>query len=85
MSETVWNWGNGTGSSGGVSTYYSIPTWQKGISMVANQGSTTMRNIPDVAMVGDNVYVAYNNGSSGTFGGTSCAAPLWKAYNRSPA
>jgi len=79
-SETVWNWGGGTGSSGGSSTYYSIPTWQSGVSMATNQGSTTMRNAPDVAMVGDNVYVAYNNGGSGTFGGTSCAAPLWAAF-----
>ena len=79
VSETVWNWGGGEGSSGGISTTYSIPSWQQGISMSANQGSTTLRNIPDVAFVGDNVYVRYNNGSSGNFGGTSCAAPLWAA------
>ena len=80
VSETVWNWGGGTGSSGGTSTYYPIPTWQQGVSMVANQGSTTMRNIPDVALTGDNVYVRYNNGGSGNFGGTSCAAPLWAGF-----
>jgi len=80
VSETVWNWNNGKGSSGGASTYYSIPVWQQGISMTANQGSTTMRNVPDVALVGDNVYVLYNNGGSGAFGGTSCAAPLWAAF-----
>jgi hypothetical protein len=39
-----------------------------------------MRNIPDVALTGDNVYVDYGNGSSGTFGGTSCATPLWAAF-----
>ena len=48
--------------------------------MVANGGSTTMRNLPDVAMVGDNVYVIYGNGLSGDFGGTSCAAPLWAGF-----
>jgi len=80
VSETVWNWGNGTGSSGGVSTTYSIPTWQQGISMTANQGSTTKRNMPDVALVGDNVYVKFDNGSSDIFGGTSCAAPLWAGF-----
>ena len=80
VSETVWNWGNGVGSSGGSSTYYSIPNWQQSVSMTQNQGSTTMRNVPDVALVGDNVYVKYNNGSSGSFGGTSCAAPLWAAF-----
>ena len=80
VSETVWNWGGGTGSSGGVSTVYSIPPWQQGISMAANGGSTTMRNLPDVALTADNVYVAYNHGQSGGFGGTSCATPLWAAF-----
>jgi uncharacterized repeat protein (TIGR01451 family) len=80
-SETVWNWGLNqgkyVGSSGGVSTYYGLPVYQQGISMVANQGATTLRNIPDVALTGDNVYVRYNNGGAAAFGGTSCAAPLW--------
>jgi hypothetical protein len=80
QSETVWNWGSGTGSSGGISTYYPIPAYQQGISMVANQGSTTTRNVPDVALTADNVYVVYNNGGTGTFGGTSCAAPLWAGF-----
>lgn len=83
-SETVWNWGRQggkyVGSSGGVSTYYSIPVWQLGINMTTNLGSTTMRNVPDVALTADNILVDYNNGSSGSFGGTSCAAPLWAAY-----
>ena len=79
-SETVWNWGGGTGSSGGVSTYYAIPYWQTNISMASNGGSTTYRNIPDVALAGDNVYVIYGNGSSQSVGGTSCAAPLWAGY-----
>ena len=81
VSETVWNWGlyngNYVGSSGGSSTYYAIPSWQQGVSMATNLGSTTKRNVPDVALTGDNVYVRYNNGGSGSFGGTSCAAPLW--------
>ena len=80
VSEKVWNWGNNVGSSGGISNYYTIPTWQQGVSMLTNQGSTTMRNVPDVAFTGDNVYVLYNNGSSGSFGGTSCAAPLWAGF-----
>lgn len=80
VSETTWNWGGGTGSSGGVSTYYKIPDWQTNISMALNAGSTTFRNIPDVALTGDNVYVVYTNGATGVFGGTSCAAPLWAGY-----
>ncbi len=83
-SETTWNWGldagHYVGSSGGISTVYSIPVWQAPISMATNQGSTTKRNLPDVALTADNVYVVYNSGHSGSFGGTSCAAPLWAAY-----
>jgi hypothetical protein len=81
VSEKVWNWGldqgSYVGSSGGVSTTNKIPGYQAPVSMALNQGSTTMRNVPDVALVGDNVYVRYNNGSAASFGGTSCAAPLW--------
>ncbi len=79
VSESVWNWGGGTGGSGGVSTTFSMPAWQQGIDMTACQGSTTMRNIPDVALTANNIWVIYNNGSSGSFGGTSCATPLWAA------
>ena len=83
--ETVWNWNNsgqpGVGSSGGVSSYYPIPVWQQGInSFLTNGGSMTMRNIPDVALTADNVYVLYGSGSNGSFGGTSCAAPLWAGF-----
>jgi hypothetical protein len=82
-SETVWNWGlddgKYVGSSGGISSHYSIPSWQKGVSMSANGGSTSFRNLPDVALVADNVYVAYGDGSESTVGGTSCATPLWAA------
>lgn len=85
-SERVWNWGypnpNGGywGSCGGISTYYSIPAWQKDVSMANNHGSTTMRNMPDVALTADNIYVTYGGGAAGAFGGTSCAAPLWAAF-----
>ena len=83
-SEGVWNWeivrGKYMGSSGGISTTYRIPWWQQGIDMTANGGSTTMRNFPDVAMVGDNIEVFYDNGQQASVGGTSCAAPLWAAY-----
>jgi hypothetical protein len=86
-SETTWNWGveyypydNGTGSGGGISTLYAIPSWQQGINMSTNLGSTVMRNVPDVALTADNVWVIYDDGYSGDFGGTSCAAPLWAAF-----
>jgi subtilase family serine protease len=69
-------------SGGGISLTYGIPTWQQGISMTANQGSTTMRNVPDVASVANNIYIVWGNdllGSSTDWpeGGTSLAAPLW--------
>jgi hypothetical protein len=86
-SETVWNWGieygssyNGIGSSGGSSSTFSIPSWQTGINMTNRGGSATQRNIPDVALTADNVFVDYGNGTNGDFGGTSCAAPLWAGF-----
>jgi hypothetical protein len=82
--ETTWNWGgtpgttSSVGSSGGISGNFGIPYWQQGISTAANEASTTMHNVPDVAMTGDNVYVVVQDGT-GAYGGTSCAAPAWGA------
>ena len=62
-SETVWNErtinanGGNWGSSGGISTYYPIPTWQTSTSMANNGGSPAMHNIPDVALTADYAYV----------------------------
>lgn len=79
VSETVWNQGDGAGSAGGISTNYPIPFWQTNVSMANNQGSATMRNVPDVALTAQNVYVrAY--GADLTVAGTSCAAPLWAGF-----
>jgi len=76
-----WNNNDGTnGGGGGISLTYTIPNWQKGFNSTANQGSGTKRNIPDIAMVAQNVRVFYNNGSVGTFWGTSISAPLWAGY-----
>ena len=80
VSETAWNQSPGVGTSGGISLSNTIPSWQVGINMTTNLGSTVHRNIPDVAMTAQNIYVNYGNGSSGTFGGTSCAAPLWAGF-----
>jgi xanthomonalisin len=72
---------SGWGGSGGyISPNYAIPTWQQGISMTANGGSTTQRNCPDVAMISDQFWFVYNNGASGGVGGTSGAAPLWAGF-----
>ncbi len=79
VSETVWNDGDGNGSGGGISTYYSIPSWQKDINMTTNHGSTTMRNTPDVALTAYNVYVRVDR-ENYEVEGTSCAAPLWAGF-----
>lgn len=83
-SETAWNTGLDTtsgqyvGTGGGVSSSYPIPYWQLGIdSFLSNGGSTVARNIPDVALTADNIYVYFGSGQKGVVGGTSCATPLW--------
>ena len=84
-SETVWNWGiefgiDGIGSGGGISTTYPIPSWQTNINVALCKGSSVRRNVPDVALTADNVYVIFGGGQTGVFGGTSCAAPLWAGF-----
>jgi Pro-kumamolisin, activation domain len=76
QSETAWS-----GSGGGVSTLYAIPSYQQGLSMAANGGSTRMRNIPDVALTADiQMYLIQSNGQAVVVGGTSAAAPLWAGF-----
>ena len=85
-SETVWNQyatGLGTLGSGGGTNFNGvpIPIWQTGINMTTNLGSTTLRNVPDVAMTADNIVVVANNGQQeNDVNGTSCAAPLWAGF-----
>jgi hypothetical protein len=89
-SEKAWNWGfignfnwnpdGYFGTSGGVSATVGIPSWQQGISMTTNLGSTTKRNTPDVALTADNVFVVSSGGQGGLYGGTSCASPLWAGF-----
>jgi len=86
VSETVWNDrtvnpnGGNWGSSGGVSPTYKIPSWQQSIDMTSNLGSTTMRNLPDVALTGDNCFIVADTNQLEIAGGTSCAAPLWAGF-----
>ncbi len=72
-------------SGGGISTVYPIPSWQQGISMTANQGSTTMRNLPDVALIANNIDIVFGNDAIGlsfdfVVSGTSLSAPLWAGF-----
>jgi subtilase family serine protease len=92
--DVVWNWGyegannywfancqsSYWGSGGGISSTYSMPIWQQGVATSANQGSSSMRNVPDVACTANDVYVIFDDGLAGGFGGTSCASPLWAGF-----
>lgn len=88
-SETAWNLliegqalgpDGQTGGGGGTNINgVPIPGWQQGVKMVANQGSTTLRNVPDVALTADDIYVVYGGGEDGAWG-TSAAAPLWAGF-----
>ena len=86
VSETVWNDrtpnpnGGDWGSSGGISPTYAIPTWQQGMNMTTNHGSTTMRNLPDVALTAKNVFIIADTNQQENAEGTSCAAPLWAGF-----
>jgi subtilase family serine protease len=57
-----------------------IPSYQAGVSMNGNNGSTQYRNAPDVSMVGYGAFIDYNNGGTAFQQGTSISAPLWAGY-----
>jgi subtilase family serine protease len=85
-SEYTWNeWSKQAGATGGgISAYWGIPAYQikKGVSVaVANGGSPTQRNVPDLAADADpytgySIYSAYEGGWL-AIGGTSLSSPLW--------
>lgn len=76
QSESAWS-----GSGGGVSTSYAIPSYQQGLNMAANRGSTQMRNIPDVGLTADiQMFLIQSDGQAVVVGGTSAAAPLWTGF-----
>jgi subtilase family serine protease len=77
QSETAW-----PDSGGGPSdNAFAMPSWQSGVANSSNGGSTTIRNIPDVAAEGnfDN-YLCDQGSCSGGWGGTSFAAPRWAGF-----
>ncbi len=80
-----WNPDGYAGTSGGISATRTIPSWQQGINMTTNQGSTTMRNVPDIALTADNIVDVYTDTTLGgtvtnLVGGTSAATPLLAGY-----
>lgn len=79
--ETSWNdsglYGKPDASGGGVSIYFSKPSWQVGPGVPGNNA----RNVPDVAFSASNYndsYLIFTDGSSNPqpIGGTSCATPV---------
>jgi len=79
-SESVWgNTSNSSGGGGGISTFYTRPSYQVGTGV----DTAAKRQVPDVSADADPAsgYSVYSN--SGTtnawfpVGGTSAAAPLW--------
>ncbi len=83
-SEKTWNGGSASAGAGGggISTVWSIPSYQSGVITAASKGSTTARNVPDVSLDADpnTGYAIYVGGAWNIYGGTSCAAPLWSAF-----
>ena len=82
--EVVWNknvvgsFTSDGGAGGGLSTFYSRPTWQIGTGVP----SGTARCVPDVASAADPAAGAYLilNGNPTSIGGTSWSSPTWAAF-----
>jgi subtilase family serine protease len=77
QSETAWaDSGGGPADDG-----FAIPSWQAGVANSANQASTTVRNVPDVAAEANTDNYTCDQGTcSGDYGGTSFAAPRWAGF-----
>jgi len=79
-SETAWPDGGGGISPDGIT----IPSWQQlaGVINSQNEGSTTLRNGPDVAAEAnfDFYYCSDQSGCGTGLGGTSFAAPMWVGF-----
>lgn len=77
QSETAWPESGGGPADDG----FPIPSWQAAIANSSNQASSTVRNVPDVAMEANTDNYACGQGTcSGDFGGTSFAAPRWAGF-----
>ncbi len=76
-SETAWDQSGGGISPDGIP----IPSWQAGVANDSNGGSTTVRNVPDVAAEADFDNYDCNMGAYlETYAGTSFAAPRWAGF-----
>lgn len=85
VSEAVWNDTNGTGTGGGVSAYWPIPSYQAGLSTADTQFSAVKRNAPDMSLDADPatgyyIYCSTCGGWQVGVGGTSAVAPQLAAF-----
>jgi kumamolisin len=81
---------DGTGGGGGVSTIWTIPSYQiDSFNQLINmQGSVSNRNVPDVSLYGDYdtggywIYLTFPAVGSywAGYNGTSAASPLWAGF-----
>jgi len=76
------SFGSTWGGGGGLSTLFSLPSWQSGLNytpitngVTGSSTSLNVRGIPDISAP-MNVYTVYFNGSIGGYGGTSLACPV---------
>ena len=86
-------WSSETAWADGGGGYYTpdaipIPSWQQlaGVITSTNEGSTTLRNSPDVAAEANfDFYVCADQTTctANDYGGTSFAAPMWAGYHGS--
>jgi hypothetical protein len=56
-----------------------LPSYQLGVSMANNGGSTQWRNFPDVAMLAAQAEIVFQ-GQARSVAGTSLSAPLWAGF-----
>lgn len=77
--ETAWAQGGG-----GSSRYWRKPSYQADLTSSGGNtlASTTMRNVPDVALNADpnTGYAIYVQGGTTQVGGTSCGSPQWAGF-----
>jgi uncharacterized membrane protein len=75
--ETAWSRSGGGVSPDGIP----IPSWEAGVANASNGGSTTLRNVPDVAAEADfDNYDCDMGVCYGYYAGTSFAAPRWAGF-----
>jgi subtilase family serine protease len=74
--ETAWFRSGGGISPDGIP----IPPWQSGVANSSNEGSPTLRNVPDVAMEANSDNYFCDMGTCSYDGGTSFAAPRWAGF-----